>query len=118
MVTRERLLATRTIELTTLGRRCGRPRPIEIWWFYLDGRFVITGTPGPRDWLANVRHDSRVVIHVDGHDLAATATEIVDERVRRKVFDHGETRWYTTQAELERLVQESPMIEVHLPSGF
>lgn len=110
----EDLASTRTIDLTTYGRRTGLPRTVEIWWFHLDGRFIITGTPGRRDWLANVRNDPRVVIGVRGRELHTTAEEILDIEFRRRVFDRPETHWYTSQAELERLVETAPMIEVHV----
>ena len=53
------LAAYRTIDLTTVGRRSGRESRIEIWWFLVDGRFFITGTPGARDWYANVTFDPK-----------------------------------------------------------
>jgi hypothetical protein len=31
------------------------------------------------------------------------------------VFNEPNTRWYSTQAQLDRLLDEAPMIEVHLP---
>lgn len=110
-----RLASTRTIDLTTCGRRSGQPRRTEIWWFHVDRRFVVTGTPGRRDWLANILADPRVVIHADGLDIEAKATPVDDFEFRRRVFTAPETRWYTTQAELERLVREAPMVEIHLP---
>lgn len=110
------LASTRTIDLTTYGRRTGLARTVEIWWFHLDGRFIITGTPGRRDWLANVREDPRVVIRVLGAELHTTAEEILDNGFRRRVFDRPETRWYASQAELERLVETAPMIEVDVAS--
>jgi len=88
------------------------PRRIEIWWFYVDGRFIITGTPGRRDWLANVLADPGVVIHVVGMDLAARAIPIDDPEFRRAFFMRPATSWYSTQAELERLVTSAPMVEV------
>jgi deazaflavin-dependent oxidoreductase (nitroreductase family) len=109
-----RLAAVRTIDLTTFGRRSGLPRRIEIWWFHVDGRFVITGTPGRRDWLANVIANPKVVVHVDGHDLEGRASVIEDPGFRRRVFSQPETRWYSSQAELDRLVAEAPMIEIDL----
>lgn len=108
----DRLAAHRTIDMTTTGRRSGLPRRIEIWWFRIDDRFVITGTPGRRDWLANVRADPDVVIHVDGIDIPARAVEIFDEQVRRRVMSHPETSWYRSAAELERLVATAPMVEI------
>lgn len=109
----DRLGAQLTIDLTTYGRKSGLARRIEIWWFRVDDRFVITGTPGKRDWLANVIDDPRVIIHVDGNDIAATASVVDDERFRREVFTQPDTRWYSTQAELERLVYAAPMVEIH-----
>ena len=111
----DQLASRSTIDLTTYGRRSGLPRRIEIWWFRVDGRFVITGTPGTRDWMANVRNDSRVIIHADGLDIEATATVVDDPEFRRSVFMSPRTRWYTTQAQLDRLVETAPMIEIHLP---
>lgn len=108
----DRFASQRTIDLTTFGRRTGLPRRIEIWWFHVDGRFVITGTPGRRDWLANVNARPEVVIHVDNLDLPATVRTIADRELRLRVFTHPGVTWYRTQAELDDLVNEAPMVEV------
>lgn len=110
----DRLGSIRTIDLTTFGRQSGEPRRIEIWWFRVGGRFIITGTPGRRDWLANVRANPNVIVHVDGLEVEAIVSEVADKSIRREVFSQPETRWYSTQAELDRLIEESPMVEVHL----
>lgn len=107
-----RIAASRTIELTTIGRKSGEPRRIEIWWFRVNERFIITGTPGRRGWLANVIANPSIVIHANGSDIEATAKVIEDPDLRREVFTHPDTSWYSTQAERERLVAKSPMIEV------
>lgn len=112
MLSHEDLASVKTIDLTTYGRKSGLPRRIEIWWFNVDGRFIITGTPGRRDWLANVRANPSVVIGVHGTEIEATAREIVDRGFRELVFSQRETRWYSTQSELLRLVETAPMIEV------
>lgn len=108
----DRLASQQTIDLTTFGRRTGLPRRIEIWWFHVDGRFVITGTPGRRDWFANVNERPEVVIHVDGLDLPATVRTISDRQFRLRVFTHPRVSWYRTQAELDELVVDAPMVEV------
>lgn len=111
------LAAVKTIDLTTYGRKTGLPRRIEIWWFHLEGRFFITGTPGRRDWLANIRANPRVVIHVQDSDFEATAHEVVDPQLRELVFSQPETRWYSTQSEFRHLVNEAPMVEILLGGG-
>lgn len=113
----DRLASQLTIDLTTTGRRSGQPRTVEIWWFRVDGKFVITGTPGRRDWLANVLDDPTVTIHVDGRDLPATVTPVTDVVFRRRVFTDPKTSWYSSQAELDRLVATAPMVEVLFDQG-
>lgn len=113
-IDREALASRRTIDLTTIGRRTGSPRRIEIWWFHIEDRFVITGTPGRRDWLANVLADPQVIIHVDDDDIPARVVPIVDPDFRRRVLTHPDTSWYRSQAELERMVATAPMVEVVL----
>lgn len=110
----ERFASIRTIDFTTFGRKSGKPRRIEIWWFHVNGRFIITGTPGQRDWLANVKTNPWVIVHVAGHDLRVRATLVEDRERRLEVFTQPDTRWYSTQAQLERLVKEAPMIELDL----
>lgn len=108
------LAAQLTVDLTTRGRRSGRPLRVEIWWFHVDGRFVITGTPGPRHWYANVLADPHVTVHVDGLDLPALARPVTDPEARRRVFTDPRTGWYREQADLDELVRTSPMIELEL----
>lgn len=110
----ERLAATRTIDLTTIGRRSGRPSRIEIWWFHVDDRFIITGTPGKRDWFANVMADGAVLIHVPFGDFPGRAVVIDDVDLREAVFTSPQVGWYKSQSELKKLVAEAPMIEVVL----
>lgn len=108
------LAGVRTIRITTTGRRSGRPVHTEIWWFHFEDRFIITGTPGPRDWLANTRLAPRIVVHVLGQDLPATTVPVDDHEYRSRFFAQSvpEVRWYTEQAELDDLVSNAPMIEV------
>lgn len=111
--TTDYLKSTMTIDLTTIGRMSGEPRTIEIWWFHVEDRFVITGTPGPRDWLANVRQNPAIVITAPKGEFHGTAVEIDDPNFKRTVFTHPGIGWYQTQAQLEALIETAPMIEIH-----
>lgn len=80
--------AERTIDITTLGRRSGIPRRIEVWLHRVDGRWYLTGMPGPRSWYANLRAHPRFTVHLKHGvtaDLPATARP-VDEPTRRRVI--------------------------------
>jgi deazaflavin-dependent oxidoreductase (nitroreductase family) len=104
-----------TVDITTLGRNSGLPRRIEIWMFLVDGRYVITGTPGPRDWYANVLANPDLTVHTGppAHvDLAATAQPVTDPRFRHRVFTAPHTAWYLTRTPLDQLVATSPMVQL------
>ena len=58
------------------------------WFHRVDGRWYLTGVPGPRSWYANVRAHPRFIVHLKHGvtaDLPATAAP-VDEPTRRRVI--------------------------------
>ncbi len=106
-----------TADITTTGRRSGLLHRIEIWMLDVGGRFFITGTPGRRDWLANLHADPHVVVHLErraGLDLDATAAPVSDPATRRRVLEHLSASWYRTQTPIDELVATAPMVEVHV----
>lgn len=115
MVSWDELAAIMTVDITTIGRRSGQPRRLEIWWFRVGGRFIITGTPGPRDWYANLLADPSIIIHAGGGDHPGTTAPVTDPAFRRTVFTDPQTSWYVDQTSLEDLVANAPMVEVTFP---
>lgn len=104
-----------TVDITTTGRTSGKPQRIEIWLLGIDGRSFITGTVGPRSWLANLRNDPRLVVHLKQRvmaDLPARSVEVVDVPTRRMVLAHERASWYRDQQPLDELVAASPMVEL------
>ncbi len=79
----------RTVDITTIGARTGRPRRIEIWFHRTDGKLYLSGLPGKRDWYANLVANPRFTFHLKNSvraDLPATAIPITDEAERRRIF--------------------------------
>jgi deazaflavin-dependent oxidoreductase (nitroreductase family) len=112
---RDELSDDPTVDITTTGRRSGLPRRIEIWMLDVEGRFFVTGTPGRRDWMANLSADPTLVVHLKRHahvDLAAHTTPVDDPATRRAVLEHLSATWYRTQEPLDVLVATAPMVEV------
>jgi hypothetical protein len=54
----------RIIDITTTGRKSGRPHRIEIMFHYLEGAVYISGLPGRRDWYANHLQNPEMVFHL------------------------------------------------------
>src|SRR5881397_1943765 len=76
----------RTIDITTTGRRSGRPRRIETWSWPVDGKVYLSGSPGRRDWYANLVVNPGFVYHLKRSvraDLRARARPITDPTERR-----------------------------------
>jgi deazaflavin-dependent oxidoreductase (nitroreductase family) len=84
------LASDRVIDITTIGRKSGEPRRIEIWFHRLDGKYYITGTPGrPRSWYANLLSHPSFTFHLKQSataDLPATARPVTDTAEREKVL--------------------------------
>jgi deazaflavin-dependent oxidoreductase (nitroreductase family) len=107
-----------TCDITTTGRTSGKPRRIEIWYFLLAGRVYITGTPGPRDWYANLLAQPRLVFHIkEGAqaDLPARAILITDPGERRRILADvmRSNSWFRAQSyDLDAWVAESPLVAI------
>jgi deazaflavin-dependent oxidoreductase (nitroreductase family) len=79
----------RTIDITTIGRRSGLPSRIETWFYRVDDRVYLTGSPGRRDWYANLVQNPDFTFHLKQTvvaDLAATAVPITDPCEREAIF--------------------------------
>lgn len=100
------------IDITTTGRRTGRPRRVEIWFHNIDGRIIITGQPGPRDWLANLIADPEFTLHLKGDvqaDLPARARVITDPEEKRSIMS---ARFRDRDASEEPPAEGRPFVEV------
>ena len=106
-----------TIDITTNGRSSGEPRRIEIWFLNVDGVIYITGTPGPRDWYANLLADPSLLFHLKETvtaDLRAKATIVTDPDERAHVFAASSASWYLQQGDsLDSLLDDAPMVRLH-----
>lgn len=105
------------VDITTTGRTSGEPRRIEIWIVSVDDRVLIGGTPGRRDWIANLRADDRLTLHLKEGvtaDVEARATEITDPDDRRTIWSHRSTSWYRSQTTIDELVADAPLVELEL----
>jgi deazaflavin-dependent oxidoreductase (nitroreductase family) len=106
------------VDITTYGARTGVARRVEIVFHRLDGRWYLTGTPGPRGWYANLRKNPRLVFHLKHGvvaDVAATARPVTDGQERRQVLtpivaDIQASRG--SELDLGDWLARSPLVEV------
>jgi deazaflavin-dependent oxidoreductase (nitroreductase family) len=102
------------IDITTTGRRSGRPRRIEVVFHNFGGRLFISGRPGRRDWYANLLAQPAFTFHLKGPlkaDLHATARPITDLAERREVLGQVANAW---RMDVAILMRGAPLVEVLL----
>ena len=108
------------IDITTTGRKTGRPRRKEIWFHNVDGQLYITGSPGRRDWYANLLANPEFTFHLKRSaqaDLLARATPIRDTAKRREIFQKIQQRLQRQVGmNVEEWVERSPLVQVDILS--
>jgi deazaflavin-dependent oxidoreductase (nitroreductase family) len=117
--TKNALQHSQIIDLTTIGRRSGQPRKIEIFLHVDDGVLFITGIPQAdrtRDWIHNIAADQHVVVHLKQSlvaDVPATARVVTDPAERRPLIEAAARRWDRT--DVDEMVAHSPLIVLTVP---
>ena len=109
-----------TVDITTIGRKSGKPRRIEIWAHEIDGRLIIASSPGKRSWYANLIANPRFMYHAEGSEdqgVPAVARPITSQEERRAVFarlKEVSQYWDGHMEIVEDWVQRSCLVEVVL----
>ena len=74
------------VELTTFGRKSGRPSRRVIWVTPMDGRLYIrSGVGMTREWPKNLRANGRGILHIGGTDLPVQARHVTDSTEARSL---------------------------------
>lgn len=115
-------IAERTIDITTVGRRSGQQRRIEICFHRVGDAVYLTGvlTAKRRDWLINLEATCGFTFHLKNRvkaDPPAVARVITDPALRRDILgpvveDHN-LRWVPgspwPNGDLDEWVAHSPL---------
>ena len=103
------------IDITTVGRKSGKEHRIEIWFHTIDGRVYITGSPGTRDWYANLMATPDFTFHLKQSvkaDLPAKARVITNKKEREEFFKRLTQKVTYFGNDIAPLVEGSPLVEV------
>jgi deazaflavin-dependent oxidoreductase (nitroreductase family) len=104
----------RTINITTIGRKSGKPRRIEIWFYRAGDKVYLSGLPGRRDWYANLLANPKFTFHLKETvkaDLPARAIPITDYDARREIMSEILIDMNRI-SDLEAWTKDSPLMEV------
>jgi deazaflavin-dependent oxidoreductase (nitroreductase family) len=108
------LARDRTIDITTRGRKTGQLRRAEIWFHTIEGQVYLTGTPGRRDWYANLLAHPEFTFHLKQSttaDLPARATPILDAARRCTIIASIHQKLGGSR-DLDAWIEGSPLVAV------
>jgi deazaflavin-dependent oxidoreductase (nitroreductase family) len=107
-------------DITTVGRKTGQPRRIEIYFHHFDGKFYLTGRHGrKRDWEANIIAHPEFVLNLK-RDITADVPvrgwpePDPEERgriLRRALIENWDSPPDRVEESLHKWVDGSPFIE-------
>ena len=74
-------------DLTTIGRKTGQSRTVELRFLYLNGNFYATSSRVEgKHWCQNMIGNPAVEIKAKGEKFSCTARQVADEALRRQVL--------------------------------
>jgi len=73
-------------QLTTIGRKTGQKRTVELRLVYNKGRFYATsGQVETKHWCRNMIKNPAVEVSVAGLEFRCVARQVIDEKLRRRI---------------------------------
>ena len=114
----EKVADQSTVELTTLGRKSGKPHTTPIWFVYDQGRLYLqAGRGGKTDWYLNLQKNPQMTLKIDTLTFSGKAKLITDPKEIERV--HGLFASKYLRARLAGMVGSSighgKVVEVELP---
>ena len=74
-------------ELTTVGRKTGKPRTVELRFVHTDGKFYASsGRIAGKHWCQNLLKNPAVEITAEGKSYHCTARQVTEEGLRTRIL--------------------------------
>ena len=113
---RKAIETDRLIDITTTGRKSGKPHRREVNLRQLEGQPYLSNAPGPRDWAANLFANSEFTYHLKQSlqcDLRARA-DVVRDPVEKRELLHRILEKENALDQLEGRMERSHLFRVEL----
>lgn len=77
----------KVLYLTTIGRKTGLPREIEIWFvIHCDRFYLFSETGEAAAWVKNIRRNPEVMVRIEASRVNATA-RVLDCEIDRELWE-------------------------------
>jgi deazaflavin-dependent oxidoreductase (nitroreductase family) len=89
-------------DLTTIGRKSGQPRTVELRFICYRGSFYASSSRiSGKHWCRNLLKNPAVELSVKGQRMSCIATQVTDDQLRRQILT-----FRSSPPELKRVVFE------------
>lgn len=89
-------------KLTTIGRKSGQPRTVELRFICYHGAFYASSSRiFGKHWCQNIVKNPAVELSVNGQRMSCVATQVADDQLRRQILT-----FRSSPPELNRVVFE------------
>lgn len=79
--------STLVAKLTTIGRKSGQPRTVELRFVYHQGNFYAASSKvAGKHWCENMIRNAAVEVTVDGERFSCIAKQVTDDKLRRHIL--------------------------------
>ena len=79
--------STLIAKLTTIGRKSGQPRTVELRFVYHQGNFYAASSKvAGKNWCENMIRNAAVEVTVDGERFSCIAKQVTDDKLRRQIL--------------------------------
>ena len=79
--------STLIADLTTIVRKTGQPRTVELRLVYNDGRYYASSSKvDGKHWCQNMIKNPSVELNLKGKKLSGTARQVTDDKLRREIL--------------------------------
>lgn len=80
-------------KLSTVGRRTGLPRTVEVRLVYLDGRFYASsGNIQSKHWCRNLINSPMAEVFADGVKFHCRVRQVADPKLRQRILSLRDSR--------------------------
>ena len=76
------------IEITTIGRKSGKPHTKPIWFVYDQGHLYLqSGQEGKTDWYQNLKQNPQITLKIDSLSFSGKAQFIDDAKETERIHN-------------------------------
>jgi len=76
-----------TIDLTTVGRKTGKPHTQPVWFVVDDGKILVQAGKSKRDWYENLLQNPTVTVRQGEYQFRAHAKPVTDPARTKQIHD-------------------------------